>query len=268
MKITTDLKPRWDDFAVYLPAMQKPFARGVYKKSATARPMPDGITLADINFLNPKSKLWHYKYALYSAGQFKTGERAVDAVTERDSSVTILGDSGGFQIGKGKLPGFDKLPRNLTVEKIGNLWTNAIATKLHIVNWLETHADYAMTIDMPLWAKLPQNKMSPFHKCSIEQLVELTVDNLRFIRANQRGRTKWLNVIQGTNADDMRMWWNAVKRYRFSGWALAGNVGWRGDGYSFCRRYCPTEWLDRPHRRGYSNLVRVSCPDICSLPGP
>ena len=26
----------------------------------------------------------------------------------------------------------------------------------------------------------------------------------------------------------MKLWWDAVKGYRFSGWALAGNVGWRG----------------------------------------
>ena len=51
---------------------------------------------------------------------------------------------------------------------------------------------------------------------------------LEFIKKNKRGNTKWLNVIQGTTTEDMKLWWDAVKGYRFGGWALAGDTGWRG----------------------------------------
>jgi hypothetical protein len=51
---------------------------------------------------------------------------------------------------------------------------------------------------------------------------------LDYIKRNSNGSTKWLNVLQGTNAKDSKQWWDAVKGYRMGGWALAGSVGWRG----------------------------------------
>jgi hypothetical protein len=79
-----------------------------------------------------------------------------------------------------------------------------------------------------LWAKLPENSHTPFHKCTTDELIELSVENLKYIQANRRGNTKWLNVIQGTNAKDSIKWWKAVKDFSFDGWAMAGSVGWRG----------------------------------------
>jgi hypothetical protein len=112
MKASTDISPRWDNFALYLPSIQKQYAKAAYSTSKLQRPMPDSLTMKDLNFLNPKSKLWHYKYALYSAGQFKIGENKADIVTNRDKASTIiLGDSGGYQIVKGTLPGFDALKK-------------------------------------------------------------------------------------------------------------------------------------------------------------
>lgn len=223
-----DLTPRWDNFAVYLPAIQKSYAKATYKNADKNRVMPHGITAKDLNFLSPKSKLWHYGYGLYSAGQFKIGEQQADIVTNRADGITILGDSGGYQIGKGTLQGFTALKGLKKVDDICDAWTNAVELKAWIVNWLETHSNYAMTIDMPLWAKDAANKNTPFHKCSTEQLIQLTVENLKFIQKNKRGNTKWLNVIQGTTDDDMKQWWDAVKEYKFGGWALAGNTSWRG----------------------------------------
>ena len=224
-----DFNKRWDNFAVYLPSIQKGYAKTATKLNDKTRAMPKGVKLRDLNYLNSNSNLWHYKYALYSAGQFKIGESQLDMVTGRDTKNTvILGDSGGFQIGKGTLAGFTALNKLKTADEVCDAWRNATELKKWIVNWLETHSDYAMTLDMPLWAKLPSNKDTPFHKCSVEQLIELSVENLDFIKRNKRGNTKWLNVIQGTNAKDMKQWWDAVKGYRFGGWALAGDTGWRG----------------------------------------
>jgi len=85
-----------------------------------------------------------------------------------------------------------------------------------------------MTIDMPLWAKFESNSKTPFHKCSVQELIDLSIGNLDYIKRNARGKTKWLNVLQGTTPKDSKQWWDAVKGYRMGGWALAGNVGWRG----------------------------------------
>ncbi len=225
-----DLTPRWENFAVYLPAMQFPYANAVdSNKQLGKRDFPAGIKLKDLDFLNPKSKLWHYGYALYSAGQFTSARPKACCVTNRDRERTIvLGDSGGFQIGKGTLKGTEHFKRAKTAEEVCEMWRESSDIRRWIVSWLNTHSDYAMTIDMPLWARLPSNSKTPFHKCSVQQLIDLSVDNLKFIKSNTNGRTKWLNVLQGTEPKDSKLWWDAVKNYRMGGWALAGSVGWRG----------------------------------------
>ena len=67
---SNDMTPRWDNFAVYLPSIQKAYAKAAYKLGDKKRVMPAGVTMKDLNFLDPNNKLWHYGYALYSAGQF------------------------------------------------------------------------------------------------------------------------------------------------------------------------------------------------------
>lgn len=225
-----DLTPRWDNFAVYLPAMQFPYASAVASnKMLGKREFPEGIKLQDLDFLNPGSKLWHYGYALYSAGQFTDARPRACSVTNRDREKTlVLGDSGGFQIGKGTLKGTELFKKAKSADEVCGMWRDSKDVRQRIVRWLDAHSDYAMTIDMPLWAREPQNSKTPFHKCSIEQLIELSVENLDYIKRNTRGTTKWLNVLQGTNAKDSKQWWDAVKGYKMGGWALAGSVGWRG----------------------------------------
>lgn len=225
-----DLTPRWDKFAVYLPAMQYHYASAVKdNKPIKGRDFPTSIKLTDLDFLNPNSKLWHYGYALYSAGQFSNARPKACAVTNRDREKTImLGDSGGFQIGQGTLKGTEHFKKAKTSSEICQMWRDSGDTRKRILNWLDAHSDYAMTIDMPLWARLPIFKHTPFHKCSVQELIDLSVDNLKYIKANTNGDTKWLNVLQGTEANDSKLWWDAVKRYRMGGWALAGGVGWRG----------------------------------------
>ena len=55
-----DLTPRWENFAVYLPAMQHGFATTVdntqkNRNVTKNREFPNGINLADLDFLNPKT---------------------------------------------------------------------------------------------------------------------------------------------------------------------------------------------------------------------
>jgi hypothetical protein len=227
--MSIDLTPRWDDFAVYLPSIQQGFAKDVYVKRAPKnRLFPADLKMSDLDFINPKSKLWHYGYALYSAGQFTDLRNIACCVTNRNPNVQILGDSGGFQIGKGSFKALAHINNCKTGAEVCDAWRFADDVRHFIVRWLETHSNYAMTIDMPLWAKLPQNMNTPFHKCTTEELIQLSVENLKFIQSNRLGNTKWLNVIQGTNAKDSVKWWNAVKNFQFEGWAMAGSVGWRG----------------------------------------
>ena len=225
-----NLTPRWENFAVYLPAMQYHYASAVdNNKLIKGRDFPKNINLTDLDFLNPKSKLWHYGYALYSAGQFTDARPKACAVSNRDRKhTTVLGDSGGYQIGKGTMRGTEHLKRAKTSAEVCELWRQSGDIRKWIVQWLEANSDYAMTIDMPLWAQFESNSKTPFHKCSVQELIDLSIGNLDYIKRNARGKTKWLNVLQGTTPKDSKQWWDAVKGYRMGGWALAGNVGWRG----------------------------------------
>jgi len=229
--MTIDLTPRWKDFAVYLPALQFGYASDVVdnKRLKKDRNFPQNIKLTDLDFLNPKSKLWHYGYGLYSAGQFDSMRPRADAITQRNRNkeIIILGDSGGYQIGKGTLKGASVIGKATDGASIAKAWKET-RIREWIVEWLDEYSDYAMTIDMPLWARYDENSNSPFHKCTVQELIKISVDNLEFIKNKSTHQTKWLNVIQGTDYNDWKLWWNAVKKYRFSGWALAGSVGWRG----------------------------------------
>ena len=262
-EMTIDLTPRWENFAVYLPAMQHHYASAVdSNKQIKGRDFPAGINLTDLNFLNPKSKLWHYGYALYSAGQFTDARPKACAVTNRDTTkTTILGDSGGYQIGKGTLRGTEHLKNAKTSAEVCELWRDSSDIRKWILLWLEANSDYAMTIDMPLWAKFPSNSKTPFHKCSVNELIELSVENLEFIKNNKRGNTKWLNVLQGTTPKDSKQWWDAVKGYRMGGWALAGNVGWRG-GLQNVLQYVLTMRDDNAFEQGqdWMHVLGVSQP--------
>jgi hypothetical protein len=219
-----------DEYAVYLPAVNDSYATETIKALDPSRPFPDGLTLHDLVFWEP-NQLWHYPYLLHSVGLYRVGALPDNAVSQRDrASSTLVGDSGGYQIGKGKVKGLKSL-RDGPMEASSAVlaWQQEFAAREWVVDWLETYTDYAMTIDMPLWATAPAGESSPFHNCSPQQLMDMTVKNLRFIEKAARGRTKWLNVVQGDQtATQIEPWWQAVKWFRHGGWAMAGSAGAKG----------------------------------------
>ena len=223
-----NLTPRWDDFAVYLPAIQGWYSTNVYsdRLREKSRPFPKGITLKDLDYLNPKSKLWHYGYGLYSAGLFSDDKpRACSVANRNKEATTILGDSGGYQIGIGTFPGTKHIKKEKSPDGVVRAWAECGEVRGRVLNWLESNSDFAMTIDMPLWARESQKSTSPFKICSEQQLIDMSVSNLEYIKRNSLGNTRWLNVLQGTNPRNTKLWWDAIKDYRFGGWALAGSTG-------------------------------------------
>ena len=97
-----------------------------------------------------------------------------------------------------------------------------------------------MTLDMVLWAAetnaRPNAKKSQLRKLSVQQLIDLSVDNLRYF-ADHRGQgkrnTKFLNVIQDTGNGSGEAWYKAVKDFEFEGFALGnehdgmmGSIRW------------------------------------------
>lgn len=215
-----------NDYAVYLPAVNTNYANTLASEISANRPFPKGICQKDLTFWEKGSKLWDYEYFLHSIGQYSIGANPDNAVTRRSPSEGVLfGDSAGYQIGTGKLQGLVGLRAGMTGNDAVNAWRENINARDWIVNWLETYTNYAMTIDMPLWATSQKGINSPFHNCSFDQLVGMTVENLRFIDQNRQGRTKWLNVIQGLNTTEMIKWWHMVKWFECSGYAFSSEGG-------------------------------------------
>jgi hypothetical protein len=213
--------------AVYLPAINSTFAREAVISQLGNRPFPASITVDDLVYWQ-QNKLFNYPYLLHSIGLYSIGSNPDNAVscTERGTAV-IVGDSSGFQIGQGTLKGLEGFKANMPALQAIAAWNAAGNVRDWILNWLEGYTTYAMTIDMPLWAAVEDTK-SPFSNCTREQLLRMTQENLRYINVYKQGNTKWLNVVQGIGNDDTEFWWNGVKDYRFSGWALAGGAGSRG----------------------------------------
>jgi hypothetical protein len=220
-------------YAIYLPAVNTTYPKIIDDELPKSRPVPAGFTLDDLAFWSGKSKYWNHKYLLHSIGGYDVGSDPRGPLFRKHKGDFItIGDCGGYQIGKGTLKGLKDLKKGITGNTAVEAWSRNYDAKTWIINWLEQHCDYAMTIDMPLWAKTNFGMNSPFHNCSEEQLLSMTVENLRLIDREKQGRTKWLNVIQGTNQIDTLKWWNAVKWFKDGGWSLAGAAGWRGGLYN------------------------------------
>lgn len=216
-------------YAIFLPAVNSTYAQVQAIKLKSDRRMPANITLDDLAFWTGKSKLWNHKFLLHSIGNYAIGANTRSPLFKRvPGSYTIVGDSGGYQLGRGKFDGFDGLYEGMSAEEAEYVWKNRYDEKCWIIHWLDYHSDYAMTLDLPLWALTSRGSTSPFHKCSESQLLALTVDNLRLIEREMEGRTKWLNVVQANTLEDGLRWYDGVRWFKHGGWSMAGNAGWRG----------------------------------------
>lgn len=102
---------------------------------------------------------------------------------------TLIGDSGGFQIGKGTLAGLQHIKREpMDASDAVAAWRKERHARNWIKDWLSSQCDYGMTIDMPLWASTAVGKRSPFNYCTSKQLTEMTNQNLRVLDEFTLGR--------------------------------------------------------------------------------
>ena len=217
------------DTAVYLPAVQPTYAMATNQRIELDRPLPQDFTLDDLEFWSGKSRLWNHMALLHSIGGYSIGATMKGSLFNRGTrSFTFIGDSGGFQIGNGSLTGVKGLASGMAAEDAIAAWKDNYDAKLWIIRWLDRYSDWAMTLDMPLWAMDERGKQSPFHKCTEAQLLQMTQENLKLIEGERGERTRWLNVVQGGEEGSIRRWWDGVKWFRHGGWALAGNAGWHG----------------------------------------
>jgi hypothetical protein len=237
MKQQVNLTPLQKDYAVYLPAISSFYSTYVAKQRledfVSKERIPAGFDrgIEGMNFLNPEEGYFTYKYGLYSAGHAQLDlNKSItqeSMIQQRDRPNTmILGDSGGYQIGKGVLK-FD--------------WLNfdgpaANKTRQSILEWLEMTADWSMMLDVPTWAcdhiHSPKTGLKSFEDC-----LEKTRFNNDYFLKNRLGHTKWLNVLQGGDWDTAEKWYNGVKEYSDPAGPYAGKEaeGWAFGGANMCK---------------------------------
>ena len=232
-----NLTPLQKDYAVYLPAISSFYSTYVAKQRlgefVPADRIPKGFDrgIEGMNFLNPEQGYFTYKYALYSAGHAQLDlQKSLEQesmIQQRDRNQTmILGDSGGYQIGKGVLK-FD--------------WLNfegpeANKTRQKILEWLELTADWSMMLDVPTWAcdhiHSPKTGLKTFEDC-----LDKTRFNNDYFLKNRLGQTKWLNVLQGSDWDTAEKWYQGVKEFSDPNGPYKGREaeGWAFGGANMCK---------------------------------
>jgi hypothetical protein len=232
-----NLTPLQKDYAVYLPAISSFYSTYVAKQRLEefvpkAR-IPAGFDrgIEGMNFLNPEQGYFYYKYALYSAGHaqldLNKSLTQESMIQQRDRGNTmILGDSGGYQIGKGVLK-FDWLDFE---------GKNANKTRQSILEWLELTADWSMMLDVPTWAcdhiHSPKTGLK-----SVEDCLDKTKFNNKYFLDNRLGQTKFLNVLQGWDWESAENWYQGVKEFSEPTGPYAGKEaeGWAFGGANMCK---------------------------------
>jgi hypothetical protein len=235
-----DFTKRYRDYARFTPAISEMYTRFVTNTSPK-RPCP--VPQQDLDFLDPNSNLFHISSALYSAGQAAKSDGAagkICMVTGRNrSNTTVLGDSGGFQI------------------QTGAIKFKGDETRNRMMKWMEANCDWSMILDFPtgginmgtitphtlrlkseagaldaqgkpvvdagngslLAALCAENGQSEaYNTC----LLQTMINNDWFVANRTPGATNFLNVVQGRNPSESKIWYDKVKHYPFEGWSLAG----------------------------------------------
>ena len=162
-----DLSKKRADYAVFLPAISG-FYTEIYGRSKHIEGYlnPDRIPekfengLETLNFLNPEKGAFFYDRCLYSAGHayldLEKSDKLEGLVQERDKSVICVGDSGGYQVGRGIIK-FD-WPNFFEQEGDEGYKGDADNVRMKLLRWLEHTADWSMTLDVPSWAHDAERK--------------------------------------------------------------------------------------------------------------
>ena len=136
---------------------------------------------------------WRYKYFLMTAGHLYKKQEIRKTWGLEDTLV--FGDSGGFQIATGALK-----------------WDMALRDQ--IFEWLEANSDIACNIDIP-----PRVT----YEGRFQEALDVSLDNFKYFENKQTGKTKFLNVVQGSNPVEFKFWYDTVKDMQFGGWCIGSS---------------------------------------------
>jgi hypothetical protein len=136
---------------------------------------------------------FRHKYFLVTAGHYYK-KMDIRQQMGLGKDVLVFGDSGGYQIATGALK-----------------YSNDLREK--IFHWLEANSDVAANLDIPP-KTVYENK---FYQCA-----DISYDNFAWFEKHQSGKTKFLNMLQGSNPQEYDWWYHKFKHFEFSGWAIGG----------------------------------------------
>jgi hypothetical protein len=230
--MNTDLTAAQLDYARFLPALSGFYATYVGKQRfdeyVAADRIPSNFTngIESLNYLNKHQGLFNYQWTLYSAGhaELDINKHAPkeDMVRTRDRKNSwILGDSGGFQIGKGVWEGDWKNPQ----------CPKAAKKRKQVLEWMDAYMDYGMILDIPAWVCRSPRGREATGINSYEEAVQGTYINNDYWVKHRTGACKFLNVLQGENHAEADDWYERMKKYcdpkqyptnHFNGWAMGG----------------------------------------------
>ena len=226
-----NLTSKQSDYAVFLPALSSFYGTYVGKQrhdpnyiDSTRMPADFENGMEGLNWLNPDKGYFPYQWALYSAGHANLDvnkfDPKEDMVRNRDPNSFVLGDSGGFQIGKGVWEGDWKNPNCPKAQK----------KREQVLSWMDAYMDRGMILDIPAWVGRMPNGPEKTGINNFNEAVQGTFINNEYFMKHRTGACKFLNVLQGETHSQADLWYDHMKKYcdpkqysqPFNGWAMGG----------------------------------------------
>jgi len=253
------------DYAVFLPALSGFYATYVGKQRHDPNYVDPARIPADfetgiegLNWLNPDAAYFPYHWALYSAGHAELDiskhSPKEDMVRNRDRANSfVLGDSGGFQIGKGVWEGewndpngpvvaqrmaeavargIELVPQldatgSVKLDKNGNpKMTKIDHVKIYqskldaaqkkreqVLAWMDAYMDRGMVLDIPAWVGRSPVGAKNSGIANYDQAVTATKYNNEYFIKHRTGTCKFLNVLQGENHAQAEDWYQQMKDF-------------------------------------------------------
>ena len=187
-----NLTAKQNDYAVFLPAISGFYATFIGKQRDPVNGpyvdparMPAGIKdMEMMNWLNSSKGMFPYKWSLYSGGHanldLNKQDWSEDMARNRDPNTFVLGDSGGFQIGKLVWEADWKDP----------LCPRAAKKRQQVLNWMDTYMDYGMCLDIPVWIeRMPdcaeKSGISSAHEALVATKIKVDALTIKELAANR-----------------------------------------------------------------------------------
>ena len=253
-----------NDYAYFLPATSGFYSTFIGKQRYGNYVDPARIPASfkngveSLNYLEPDKGAFYFDHCLYSAGHANLDltkqDDSEDMFRNRNRSTSwVLGDSGGFQIGKGVWEGewndptgpvvaqrmaeaiaigVELVPQidptgNPKTDKNGNpKHTKVDHVKLYqakldaaqkkreqVLTWMDALMDYGMVLDIPAWVGRSPVGAKNSGISSYDQAVSATKYNNEYFIKHRTGACKFLNVLQGENHDQAEDWYQQMKDF-------------------------------------------------------